>query len=129
VPEAIIIVGSLLSHHHISTAVITAVFVCGVPESIFATSQLSRRGVHARIVFASWAALALLCGLTAAVAHRLLEGARPGVVAFVLAAAGGAVLTNITTELVPEGYELVGRRLGTSLVVGFAVVFALAELS
>ena len=38
-------------------------------------------------------------------------------------------LTNITTELVPEGYSLVGRTLGTALVVGFAVVFALAEIA
>ena len=33
VPEAIVVVGSLISHHHISAAVITAVFMCGIPES------------------------------------------------------------------------------------------------
>src|SRR4051794_26259972 len=32
IPEAVIIVGSLLTHQHISLAVISAVFLCGVPE-------------------------------------------------------------------------------------------------
>jgi ZIP family zinc transporter len=129
VPESIVIVGSLISHHHISAAVITAVFLCGIPESIFATTRLSQSGVRSSTIMVSWIGMTVLCGVTAAVAYRLLDGASVGVVAFTLAAAGGAVLTNITTDLVPEGYALVGQTLGTALVIGFAVVFALAELS
>lgn len=129
VPEAIVVVGSLISHHHISAAVITAVFMCGIPESIFATSRLARHGVHARTIIVSWLGLMLLSGVTAAIAYGVLDDASPRVVAFVLAAAGGAVLTNMTTELVPEGYQLVGQALGMALVIGFAVVFALAELA
>jgi ZIP family zinc transporter len=129
VPEAIVVVGGLVSHHHISAAVITAVFLCGIPESIFATTRLAELGVRPRTVMTSWVGLTLLSGATAAVAYRALDDAADGTLAFVLAAAGGAVLTNITTELIPEGYELVGRTLGMALVVGFAIVFALAEFS
>ena len=129
VPEAIVIVGSLISHHHISAAVIVAVFMCGIPESIYGTTRLVDHGVHPPTILMSWIGLMLLSGVTAAVSYQLLDDASPRVVAFVLAAAGGAVLTNMTTDLVPEGYALIGQRLGIALVVGFAVVFALAELA
>ena len=70
----------------------------------------------------------LVSGVTALLVHAWLDGARPSTVAFVLALAGGAVLTELTTELVPEGYERAGSRMGVAVVVGFAMVFALAEV-
>jgi ZIP family zinc transporter len=129
VPEAVVIVGSLLVHDHIAPAVIVAVFMCGVPESIGATTQLLQRGVPVRVVLASWAGLSLLCGVTAAVAYGLLDNSSPYTLALVLAIAGGAVLTNVAIELVPDAIGLAGRTAGIALVVGFALVFALVELA
>ena len=40
-----------------------------------------------------------------------------------------AVLTELTTELVPEGRELAGPLAGTAAVVGFALVFGLVEVA
>ena len=128
-PEAVVIVGSLLVHDHIGAAVIVAVFLCGVPEAIGATTQLVERGVPVRAVIVSWAGLSLLCGVTAAVAYGLLDEASGNTLAVVLAVAGGAVLTNVSIQLVPDAVELAGRTVGTALVAGFALVFGLVELA
>jgi hypothetical protein len=67
--------------------------------------------------------------VSALIAYAALHGAGPETVAIVLAIAGGAVLTELTTELLPEGVTLGGQRVGTAAVVGFALVFALVEIA
>ncbi|HEX3090570.1 MAG TPA: hypothetical protein VHQ23_18090 [Ilumatobacteraceae bacterium] len=128
VPEAVIIVGSLLSGHHIGVAMIIAVFSCGIPEAFVATDKLVDSGMSHRKIILRWTSLALLCGLSAAIAFAVLDGARERAVALVLALAGGAVLTELTTELVPEARKLAGPLAGTAAVIGFAIVFGLVEV-
>ena len=94
------IVGSLV-HGHLGPPVIAAVFLCGVPEGFAATKRLHAAGRRNRDILGLW---------------------------IVLAIAGGAVLTELTTELVPEAYRQAGARTGTAAVVGFAMVFALSEV-
>jgi len=129
IPEAVIIVGSLLVHNHIEAAVIGALFLCGVPEAFVATGRLSDFGFSPRSVILLWVGLALVCGVSAGIAYGLLDGAGESVVAIVLAIAGGAVLTELTTELVPEGRALAGPLAGTAAVIGFALVFGLVEIA
>ena len=66
---------------------------------------------------------------SAGIAYALLDHAPDGRVAVVLAVAGGAVLTELTTELVPEGRLLAGPLAGTAVVIGFALVFGLVEVA
>ena len=129
VPEAVIIVGSLLNGHHIGPAVIVAVFLCGVPEAFVATGRLIEVGRSSRTIVLVWAGLALVCGISAGMAYALLDQAREQTVALVLALAGGAVLTELTTELVPESRQLAGPLAGTAAVIGFAIVFILVEVA
>ena len=129
VPEAVIIVGSLLSHGHIELAVISAIFLCGVPEAFIATGRLIRFGISPGSVMLIWAGLAAVCGVSAGIAYALLDHASDGRLAVVLAVAGGAVLTELTTELVPEGRLLAGPLAGTAAVIGFALVFGLVEVA
>jgi ZIP family zinc transporter len=129
VPEAVIIVGSLLSGHHIGLAVIGAVFMCGIPEAFGATGQLIDAGHSQRMIVVVWCVMAIVCSISAGVAFVLLDGAPEGLVAFVLASAGGAVLTELTTELVPRARALAGPIAGTAVVIGFGLAFGLVELS
>ena len=127
VPEAIVIVGGLL-HGDLGPPVIVAVVLCGVPEGFAATTRLpagSRRNWH---ILGFWSILAAVCGVAAAIGYGLLDGAQPSTVAIVLAIAGGAVLTELTTGLVPEAYRQAGARTGAAAVVGVAMVFALSEI-
>ena len=129
VPEAVIIVGSLLTGHHIGVAVISAVFLCGIPEAFVTTPRLTAAGLTPRLVILVWIGMAVVCAVSAGVAFVVLDHAREGVVAFTLAVAGGAVLTELTTELVPQSRAQAGPLAGTAAVIGFAAVFALAEVA
>ena len=129
VPESIVIVGALLAHERITAAVIAAVFACGFPEAVLATTRLRARGVPVHTIIANWTSLTLLSAVTAGVAYGLLDGASVEAIALTLSIAGGAVLTNLATELIPEGHELAGRWVGVAVVIGFAIVFGLAEVT
>jgi ZIP family zinc transporter len=129
IPEAVIIVGSLLNHGHIELAVISAIFLCGVPEAFIATGRVLRFGLTPGSVMLIWAGLAAVCAISAGVAYALLDHASEERLAVVLAVAGGAVLTELTTELVPEGRLLAGPLAGTAVVIGFALVFGLVEVA
>jgi zinc transporter, ZIP family len=128
IPEAVVLVGSLLSHDRVELAVITAIFLCGVPEAFIATGRLLRFGLSPGSVMLIWAGLAAVCAISAGLAYALLQDAPAGRLAVVLAIAGGAVLTELTTELVPEGRALAGPLAGTAAVIGFALVFGLVEV-
>jgi zinc transporter, ZIP family len=129
IPEAVVIVGSLLHHDHIELAVIGAIFLCGVPEAFIATGRLLRFGLSPGSVLLIWTGLAAVCAVSAGIAYAWLDDAPETRVAVVLAVAGGAVLTELTTELVPEGRLLAGPFAGTATVIGFALVFGLVEVA
>ncbi len=129
VPEAVIIVGSLLNHHHIELAVISAVFLCGVPDAFIATGRMTRFGLSPKSVMLIWVGLAVVCAVSAGLAYTLLDHASDGRTALVLAVAGGAVLTELATELLPEARALAGPIAGTAVVLGFALVFGLVEVA
>ena len=128
VPEAIVIVGSLLGGHHVSVAMIASVFLCGVPEAFRVTGHLRHRGLTSWQVVGTWCAMAVVCGASAGIAYVLLDAASENLVAFVLATAAGAVLTELTTELIPDARHLAGPLAGPTTVIGFGLVFALIEV-
>ena len=43
--------------------------------------------------------------------------------------AGGAILTMLSTSMMPEAYEHAGRTVGLAVTFGFAVAFAITWLS
>jgi ZIP family zinc transporter len=129
IPEAVIIVGTLLHHDHVELAVISAVFLCGVPEAFITTGRLLRFGLSPGSVMLIWAGLAAVCAVSAGLAYVLLDRTSEERVALVLAVAGGVVLTELTTELVPESRSLAGALAGTATVIGFALVFGLVEVA
>jgi ZIP family zinc transporter len=75
------------------------------------------------------AASTLLAGaLAAGLGYAALDGASTDLLAFILAFAGGAVLTMLATSMMPEAYEHAGRSVGVLTVVGFTLAFVIARL-
>ena len=76
-----------------------------------------------------WAGLAVVCGVSAAIAYGLLDGALREHGGDRARVAGGAVLTELTTDLVPEGRLLAGPSPARPPSIGFAFVFGLVEVA
>jgi zinc transporter, ZIP family len=128
IPETAVIGLSLLDGGGVSTAVIAAVFISNVPESIAATSGLSASGWRPTRVMALWAGVGLVCALAAPAGYGLFDDASGSSVAFVQAFAGGAILTMLADTMMPEAFEHGGRLVGLATTLGFALAFAISAL-
>jgi len=122
IPESMVIGLGLIGGGTVSAAVIAAVFISNVPEAIAATS-----GLVAMIV-GLWVLVALVSALASLAGFALLDAASDEAVAFVLAFAGGAVLTMLADTMMPEAFEHGGKLVGLATTLGFAVAFAISAL-
>jgi ZIP family zinc transporter len=128
IPETAVIGLSLLGGGGVSVAVITAVFLSNLPESIAATTGLTKAGWATRRILGLWIVVMLVSGLASLAGYGLLENASGRTVAFVLAFAGGAVLTMLADTMMPEAYERAGKVTGLVTTLGFALAFAISSL-
>ena len=128
VPESAVIGLTLLEGEGVSVAMIVAVFLSNLPEAIAATTGLARSGWSRQRIFGLWAAVMLVSGLSALAGYVLFDGAGPRALAFVLAYAGGAILTMLADTMMPEAFERGGRLTGLATTLGFAVAFAITAL-
>jgi zinc transporter, ZIP family len=129
VPESAVLGLTLLESGSIGVAVLAAVFLSNLPESIAATSGLRSSGWSWGRVYGLWTGIVLVSGLAAALGYQLMSAASPAAFAFVLAFAGGAILAMLSTTMMPEAYEYGGRLVGMTTTIGFAAAFAISWAS
>jgi ZIP family zinc transporter len=127
IPESIVLGLTLLEGGSISAAFLVAVFLSNLPESIAATSGLLQAGWARARVIGLWTLVALASGAAAAVGYGLFDAASPGTIAFVMAFAGGAILTMLADTMMPEAFEHGGALVGFFTTAGFALAFALSS--
>jgi zinc transporter, ZIP family len=125
VPESMVIGLTILEGGAVSAAYLAAVFLANLPEALAATTGLIAGGWRTRRIVALWSSVALLSGLASAAGYVLLEDASPQTIAFVLAFAGGAIVTMLADTMMPEAFEHGGRLAGVATTLGFAVAFAI----
>ena len=129
IPESLVLGLTVLQTGSVSVAMLVAVFLSNLPEAIAATTGLGLgrverepdplplapgdRGVRSRLPGGAIA---------------FLDSASAGTVAFVLAFAGGAILTMLADTMMPEAFEHGGKLVGIFTTVGFAVAFSISVL-
>jgi zinc transporter, ZIP family len=126
IPESAVLGLTLVEGGAISVAMLAAVFLSNLPEAVAATSGLAASGWPASRVLALWGVVVLVSGLAALAGYGLFDGASPSVIAFVLAFAGGAILTMLADTMMPEAFEHGGRWVGVLTTLGFATAFAIS---
>ncbi len=125
IPESVVLGLGLVAGEGVSVAFVVAVFLSNFPEGLAATSGLLRAGWTRSRVMALWGTVALVSAVAALAGYSLFDGADPSTVAFVLAFAGGAILTMLTDTMIPEAYAEEGSLVGVVATVGFALAFFL----
>jgi ZIP family zinc transporter len=128
IPESIVIGLGLLEGGGVSVAVISAVFLSNLPESVAASTGLDRAGWARNRILGLWTAVMLVSAFAALIGYTAFDDASPRTVAFVLAFAGGAILTMLADTMMPEAYEHGGKLVGLATTLGFALAFALTTL-
>jgi zinc transporter, ZIP family len=125
IPESIVLGIGLLAGAGVSVAFIVAVFVSNLPEGIAATTGLKASGWAPQRVIGLWLLVALVSALASLAGFAVFDSASNWTIAFVLAFAGGAVLTMLADTMMPEAFEHGGRQVGLMTTAGFAIAFAL----
>ena len=128
IPESVVIGASLLTGDQASVAVIVAVFLSNIPEAIAASSDLAEGGWTRVRVLGLWIAVVVTSTLAAGVGYALLDEASGTWIAAIQAFAGGAILTMLADEMLPEAFEYAKRNksVGLAVAFGFAVAAALS---
>jgi zinc transporter, ZIP family len=124
IPESIVLGLTLLTGEGVSVAMIAAVFLSNLPESVAATVGLHSAGWPVARVMGLWALVTAAAGIAALLGYALLDGASPRAIAFVLAFAGGAILTMLADTMMPEAFE----HGGLATTAGFGLAFAITAL-
>jgi ZIP family zinc transporter len=126
VPESAAIGLTLLAGGGVSVSFVAAVFLSNLPEGISGSYEF-REAKRARPwILSAWVAIAVASALAAGFGYQVLGDASENVQATTKAFAGGAVLTMLATEMMPEAFEDSGKSIAVGLVTVFG--FALAAL-
>ena len=128
IPESAVLGLTVLDEGTVSIAFLVAVFLSNLPESIAATTGLTRSSWKVSHILGLWVLVAAVCGLASLAGFALLASAEPSTIAFVLAFAGGAILTMLADTMMPEAFEHGGKLVGLFTTLGFALAFALSTL-
>jgi zinc transporter, ZIP family len=128
IPESVVIGLTLLQGGSVSVAMLIAVFLSNLPEAIGATTGLAVAGWRPSRILGLWGAVVLVSALASLAGYGLFGDASPNTIAFVLAFAGGAILTMLAETMFPEAYLRGGRAVGLATTLGFAVAFTVSAL-
>jgi zinc transporter, ZIP family len=128
IPESAVIGLSLLDGGSVGIAVLAAVFISNLPESLSSSSGMRQAGASTWHVLTTWAWVVVASAVAAAAGYGLLENASGNTIALIQAFAGGAVLTMLADTMMPQAYQHGGRAVGLCTVLGFAVAYLLTVL-
>jgi zinc transporter, ZIP family len=128
IPESVAIGVSLLGGGNVGFAVVAAVFLSNVPESLSAATGLQKAGHGIRYILGLWTAVMLVSGAAAGLGYLLLGGASDNVIAAINAYAAGAILTMLADTMMPEAFEHGGAVVGLVTVLGFSAAFLLSTI-
>jgi ZIP family zinc transporter len=128
IPESVVIGASLLTGDEASVAVIVAVFLSNIPEAIAASSDLVRGGWSRVRIVGLWVAVVVTSTVAAGLGYAALKDAPGTWIAAIQAFAGGAILTMLADEMLPEAFEYAKRNksVGLAVALGFAVAASLS---
>ena len=128
IPESVVLGLTVVQGGTVSAAFLVAVLLSNLPEAFSATSGLDRAGWPRARVVGLWLLVTIACGFAALGGFVLFDAASGRVIAFVLAFAGGAILTMLADTMMPEAFEHGGRLVGLVTTFGFALAFAISVL-
>jgi ZIP family zinc transporter len=113
----------------VSVAVVVAVFLSNLPESLSAAAGFRRIGWTGRRSIRLWLIVTLVATLSAGLGAMVADNLKDNWFAFVNSFAAGAVLAMIADTMIPDAFRDEGRWAGFITVAGFALAFLISTAS
>jgi len=129
IPEQVVLGIGLAAGEGISVALLVAIFVSNLPESIGSAIDMKSAGRPSRMIISGWVIVAVVCTLATVAGYWVssLVGDRftGGVDGF----AAGALLVMLVGSMIPEANQKASISAGLTAVLGFAVAAGLSAIS
>jgi len=119
IPESTVLGLGILGTGSVSMAMLIAIFISNIPEAIAGSAGMKSSGWSMQKIITLWLIIALICAVFTVFGYSFFGNASDGMIAFVNAFAGGAMLMMLTNTMIPEAYEHGGKLAGVFTVLGF----------
>lgn len=129
IPEQAVLGIGLAAGQGISIALLIAIFVSNLPESIGSASDMESSGKSKWFVVGMWAVVSVVCALSTLGGYAIAGVASGGLKSGIDAFAAGALLVMLVDSMIPEAKAKAGNTAGLATVLGFAVAAALSNLT
>lgn len=126
IPEQFVLGIGIATGQGVGIALVIAIVVSNLPESIGSASDLLRNGMKKSRILLLWAGVAAACALATVAGFALADAVGPQLRAASMGFAAGALLVMLVDAMVPEAREKGGESTGLFTVLGFAVAAGLA---
>lgn len=126
VPESVLIAFTIVEGGDVGGAVVAAVFLSNLGESLAGSTGLRKAGVQNRLVVRMWSGVVLVAGISAMLGYVLFNSASDGVVGFGQAFATGAALCMVADTMLPEAFQRDEPLVGIVIALGFILGFSLS---
>ena len=127
ISESVAVGISLIGSGAVSVAMVAAVFLSNVPESLSAAAGMKKAGHSAAHILGLWGAV-VVASAAALFGYLFLAGASGNLIAGIQSFAAGAILTMLASTMMPEAYEEGGSVVGLVTTIGFLAAFVLSRL-
>ncbi|UNK70817.1 ZIP family metal transporter [Microbacterium sp. H1-D42] len=126
IPEQLVLGIGVASGDGVGIALVVAILVSNLPESIGSASDLLESGMRKGRVVLLWAGVAVACALATVAGYALADAVGPDFRAAANGFAAGALLVMLVDSMIPEAQSKAKESTGLATVLGFAVAAGLA---
>ncbi|KDA05180.1 membrane protein [Microbacterium sp. CH12i] len=126
IPEQLVLGIGLASGHGVSVALIIAIIVSNLPESIGSAADLLDGGMKRSRVLTLWAGVAVVCALATIAGAALADAVGPEFRAGASGFAAGALLVMLVDSMIPDAQSKAKESTGLATVLGFALAAGLS---
>jgi ZIP family zinc transporter len=127
IPESAVIGITVLEGGEVGVAFLAAVFISNLPEALASAADMKRIQSLGHVM-ATWTLVVAASTVAAAAGYGLLDGASGDLIGFIQAFAGGAVLTMLADEMMPQAFRKGGDQVGLITTLGFALAYLLSQV-
>ena len=126
IPEQAVLGIGLAAGEGVSIALLVAIFVSNLPESIGSATDMRSAGTKSRTIILGWTIVAILCVLATVGGYGISALVGDSFTGAVDGFAAGALLVMLVGSMIPEATEKAGNTAGLVAVLGFAVAAGLS---
>lgn len=129
IPEQAVLGIGIASGSGVSLALLVAIYVSNLPESIGSSNDMNQAGVSKKKIAWLWLGVSAVCALATFGGYVLADLTSGSVRAAIDGFAAGALLVMLVDSLIPEARKKAGDIAGLVTVLGFALATGLSLVS